>query len=399
MNNLSAQVQMLGGFRLTIGDISITNKVQQAKKPWTILEYLVYYHSREIPSDELVGIIWPEDNNVNPANALKTLIFRTRKLLEPFKLSTQQLITQNHGTYCWNPEVSLSLDTSEFESLYKQSCQPGLPESQQLEFLLKALALYKGDFLPKAAWEPWVIPISRHYHSIFVRAVMQAVELLLKDEQWDSIIRLCRHAVTVEALNEDFQYYYIYALFSSGRQRQALEQYRVMVDSFYNEFAITPSERMANLYKLIQDREHGVNTDLSLIQKSMQESQQSLGAYFCEFTVFRDIYQLERRAIARTGDSIFLGLLTLSQEDGSLPKASVLTRAMGHLGNAATGSLRHGDVYTRYSVSQYMILLPSASYENGEMVMQRIIRNYKKAYLRKDIIVHYSLQAVAPIEN
>lgn len=390
---------MLGGFRLTIGDISITNKVQQAKKPWTILEYLVYYHSREIPSDELVGIIWPEDNNVNPANALKTLIFRTRKLLEPFKLSTQQLITQNHGTHCWNPEVSLSLDTSEFESLYKQSCQPGLPESQQLEFLLKALALYKGDFLPKAAWEPWVIPISRHYHSIFVRAVMQAVELLLKDEQWDSIIRLCRHAVTVEALNEDFQYYYIYALFSSGRQRQALEQYRVMVDSFYNEFAITPSERMANLYKLIQDREHGVNTDLSLIQKSMQESQQSLGAYFCEFTVFRDIYQLERRAIARTGDSIFLGLLTLSQEDGSLPKASVLTRAMGHLGNAATGSLRHGDVYTRYSVSQYMILLPSASYENGEMVMQRIIRNYKKAYLRKDIIVHYSLQAVAPIEN
>lgn len=390
---------MFGGFRLTIGDISITNKIQQAKKPWTILEYLVYYHSREIPSDELVSIIWPEDNNVNPANALKTLIFRTRKLLEPFKLSTQQLITQNRGTYCWNPEVSLSLDTSEFEALYKQSCQPGLSESKQLELLLQALSLYKGDFLPKAAWEPWVIPISRHYHSIFVRAVMQAVELLLKNEQWDSIIRLCRHAVTVEALNEDFQYHLIYALFSSGRQHQALEQYRVMVDSFYNEFAITPSERMTNLYKLIQDREHGVNTDLSLIQKSMQENQHLLGAYFCEFTVFRDIYQLEQRAIARTGDSIFLGLLTLSQEDGSLPKASILARAMGHLGNAAAGSLRHGDVYTRYSVSQYMILLPSASYENGEMVMQRIIRNYKKAYLRKDIVVHYSLQAVAPIEN
>ena len=161
------------------------------------------------------------------------------------------------------------------------------------------------------------------------------------------------------------------------------------MDSFYNEFAITPSERMTDLYKLIQDQEHGVNTDLSLIQKSMQEDQALLGAYFCEFTVFRDIYQLERRAIARTGDSIFLGLLTLSEEGGGLPKSSILARAMGHLGNAAASSLRHGDVYTRYSVSQYMLLLPSASYENGEMVMQRIIRNYKKAYLRKDIIVHY----------
>lgn len=398
MKNLSAQVQMFGGFRLTIGDTSITNKIQQAKKPWNILEYLVYYHNREIPSDELVGIIWSDDNNVNPTNALKTLIFRTRKLLDPFNLPTQQLISQNRGSYCWNPEVSLTLDTSEFEELCRQSNQAGLAEEEQLKLLTQALELYKGDFLPKSSWEPWVIPVSRHYHSLFVHSAMQAVELLSKNEEWDSIVKLCRHAVTVEAHNEDFQYHLIYALYCSGHQRQALEQYRIMVNSFYNEFAITPSERMTDLYKMIQDREHGVNMDLSLIQKSMQEDQALLGAYFCEFTVFRDIYQLERRAIARTGDSIFLGLLTLSEEGGGLPKSSILARAMGHLGNAAASSLRHGDVYTRYSVSQYMLLLPSASYENGEMVMQRIIRNYKKAYLRKDIVVHYSLQALSPIE-
>ena len=72
---------------------------------------------------------------------------------------------------------------------------------------------------------------------------------------------------------------------------------------------------------------------------------------------------------------------------------------MGHLGDATTNSLRHGDVYTRYSVSQYLILLPSASYENGKMVMQRIIRNYKKAYIRKELTVHYTLQAVSPLEH
>lgn len=115
MKNLTAQVQMLGGFCLTIGDVSITNKVQQAKKPWTILEYLVYYHDREISADELVDVIWSDDNNVNPTNALKTLIFRTRKLLEPFNLSTQQLISQNRGSYCWNSEVPLSLDSSELK--------------------------------------------------------------------------------------------------------------------------------------------------------------------------------------------------------------------------------------------------------------------------------------------
>lgn len=394
---IKARVQMLGEFSLTIDDVTITSKGQQAKKPWNILEYLVYYHNRDISSEELVGIIWPDDTNVNATNALKTLIFRTRKLLSPFKIPAQQIITQNRGSYCWNSEIGLSVDAFEFEKLCNSSQKPGLSTETRLDILAEALDLYKGDFLPKAAWEPWVIPVSSHYHDMFVKAALEAISLLMAEERWEEITKICRHAVSIEAFNEDFHYYLIYSLYNSGQQNMALEQYRTMVDSFYSEFAITPSIRMTDLYKLIEDRERGVNMDLSLIQSSMQEEGHIEGAYSCEFTVFRDIYQLERRAIARTGDSIFLCLLTLANEDGTLPKSPVLNRAINHLGNAVASSLRHGDVYTRYSVSQYMILLPSASYENGEMVMQRIVRNYKKAYLRKELVVHYALQAVPPI--
>lgn len=388
---------MLGGFCLTIGKVSVSNQVQQAKKPWNILEYLVYNSNREISSDELVSIIWSNNSNVNSTNALKTLIFRTRKLLEPFNLPTQQLISQKHGSYCWNPGIDLLLDTSEFEDLCIRSRQPGITGPEKLALLTQALALYQGDFLPKSAWEPWVIPVSRHYHELFVCAATQAADLFWEEGQWDSIAKVCHQAVAIEPHNEDFQYHLIHALYQGGHQHQALAQYRKMADSFYNEFAITPSERMGSLYKIIQDQKHGINPNLSLIQTSMEEHSLLSGAYCCEFTVFRHIYQIEKRAIARTGDSVFLGLLTLSEEDGVLPKATVLARAMRHLNNAVCSSLRRGDVYTRYSVSQYMVLLPSASFENGEMVMQRIIRNYRKNYLRKDLEVSYSVQSVLPV--
>lgn len=397
MKKISAQVQMLGGFCLTIGKVSVSNQVQQAKKPWNILEYLVYNSNREISSDELVSIIWSNNSNVNSTNALKTLIFRTRKLLEPFNLPTQQLISQKHGSYCWNPGIDLLLDTSEFEDLCIRSRQPGITGPEKLALLTQALALYQGDFLPKSAWEPWVIPVSRHYHELFVCAATQAADLFWEEGQWDSIAKVCHQAVAIEPHNEDFQYHLIHALYQGGHQHQALAQYRKMADSFYNEFAITPSERMGSLYKIIQDQKHGINPNLSLIQTSMEEHSLLSGAYCCEFTVFRHIYQIEKRAIARTGDSVFLGLLTLSEEDGVLPKATVLARAMRHLNNAVCSSLRRGDVYTRYSVSQYMVLLPSASFENGEMVMQRIIRNYRKNYLRKDLEVSYSVQSVLPV--
>ena len=177
---------------------------------------------------------------------------------------------------------------------------------------------------------------------------------------------------------------------------QALEHYQRTTDMFYNEFAITPSERLKALYKLIRDKKHGITTDLSIIPESMQEENQSQGAFFCEYSVFRDLYQLEKRSIERTGDSIFLCLLTICEEDGELPKSFIMNRAMTHLATAIASSLRQGDAYTRYSVSQYMIMLPTASYENGEMVLLRIIRNFRKLYIRKELVVNYSLQAISP---
>lgn len=319
--------------------------------------------------------------------------------MEALEIPAQQVLLQNRGAYCWNPEIDFVIDAHEFEKLCKRGRQSNISREKKLSLLTQALELYQGDFLPKSAWEPWVIPISSHYHDLFVKSAITVIDLLAEDEQWETITALCRRAVKIEAYNEDFHYYLIYSLYQCGFQNEALEQYRIMVNSFYNEFAITPSSRMTSLYKMIQDQVHGVITDLSLIQESMQEEQKAMGAYFCEFSVFRDIYQLEQRAIARTGDSIFLCLLTLANEDGSLPKSSVLVRAMDHLNNATASSLRLGDVYTRYSVSQYMILLPTASYENGESVMQRIVRNYKKLYMRKELVVHYSLRALAPLED
>ena len=84
------------------------------------------------------------------------------------------------------------------------------------------------------------------------------------------------------------------------------------------------------------------------------------------------------------------------QLKGELLKPSVQTRAMDELGESIRTSLRRGDIYSRYSVSQYLMLLPTATYENGEMVLKRIIQNFKKAYSRKDLSITYSLQSIIP---
>ena len=387
-------IQTLGQFSVSTGERSIDNKANQAKKPWSILQYLITFRNRDIAANELIELIWSDDQSANPGGALKTLVFRSRKLLEPLGIPPQNLIIQRRGSYAWNPEYKTVVDADEFEDLCIRAASDGIGEEEQLRLYLQAIDLYKGDFLPKSSWESWVVPISARYHSIYLQAVHKTIELLTLASDWEAIAGLCEKAIRIEPFDEDLRYSLIYALHSAGKQNLALEHYKRTIDSFYNEFSITPSERLKDLYKIIRDEEHGVTTDLSIIQESLQELQKTGGAYYCEYSVFRDIYQLEQRAIERTGDSIYLCLLTVRTAGGELPKPSVMVRAMDSLGKAISGSLRRGDVYARYSIAQYIVLLPTASYENGCSVMKRIAASFKKEYTRKDLVIDYALQSV-----
>lgn len=387
-------IQTLGQFSVSIGGKSINNSANQAKKPWSILEYLITFRNRDITANELIELIWSDDQSANPGGALKTLVFRSRKLLEPLDIPPHDLIIQKRGSYAWNPKYQTIVDADEFEKLCLHAAMDGTSKEEQLLLYRQAIELYQGDFLPKSSWEPWVVPISARYHSLYLQAAHRTIELLSLTGDWEEITKLCEKSIQIEPFDEDLHYSMIYALYNSGKQNLALDHYNRTIDLFYNEFSLTPSERLKDLYKIIRDEKHGVTTDLSSIQESLQEHQRTDGAYYCEYSVFKDIYQLEQRAIKRTGDSIYLCLLTVRTSSGELPKTSVMVRAMDSLGKAISGSLRRGDVYARYSIAQYIILLPTASYENGCSVMKRITTSFKKEYSRKDLMIDYSLQSV-----
>lgn len=199
----------------------------------------------------------------------------------------------------------------------------------------------------------------------------------------------------IDPFDEKFRYHLVYSLYRDGHTSQAIEEYNHTLDLFYNEFSISPSDHFKDLYKSIRSKEQGINTNLDSIQETLKE-EASGGAFYCEYPVFHDLFHLERRAIERTGDSIYLCLLTIGDLDGRVPKTTVLNKAMEHLNHAIRGSLRCSDVYTRYSISQYIILLPTVTMEKGEMVMKRILSNFRRLYSRKDLIVDYKLQPVIP---
>ena len=165
---------------------------------------------------------------------------------------------------------------------------------------------------------------------------------------------------------------------------------------FYEKFGVAPSAEFSALYKQVVRTLHQTEMNLNAIRDTLNESEHETGAFYCEFEVFKEIYQLDVRNSARTGQSVFLGLITVTDGNGEKPEQRVLNNAMGKLLLTVNESLRRGDVYTRYSVSQYIIMLHTLTMENAEMVIERIIKRFYREYPKLAIKLEY---ATIPIET
>ena len=69
---------------------------------------------------------------------------------------------------------------------------------------------------------------------------------------------------------------------------------------------------------------------------------------------------------------------------------------MENLKNLMCLNLRRGDVAARCSVSQYIVMLPQANYENACMVMERIVRAFFRQYPHSPAQLRYSVQPLEP---
>ena len=169
-------VRMLGTFSVSLGDACVDDSSNRSKKIWLLLAYLIYNRDRSVSQEELIQLLWSDDEeNDNPAGALKTAFWRARQMLEPLGPSLgKEAILRKGGGCRWNPEIRTELDTEVFEQLVHSAASDEDPESR-LEKLYHAVTLYEGSFLSKMDMEPWVSPIAAYYQHVYTTALMEVL--------------------------------------------------------------------------------------------------------------------------------------------------------------------------------------------------------------------------------
>lgn len=379
---ITVSVTMLGGFSLQVGGNVLTDEINRSQKLWNVLCYLIVHRDRDVSQSELVELLWPGENSSNPVNALKTLLYRVRSMLEPMFPQDQSPILSKRGSYSWNPSIQCQVDTDRFDTLASRARTPGLSEDEQLDCYREMTQLYRGDFLPKQSGNLWVVPLTAHYHSTYLEAVKKYAALLEHCGRFEDMTQLCTRATELDPLDEQVHILLVRSLIRQGKEHAALEAYERATDTLYRSLGVRPSEELRDLYTAIMDTEKNMETDLAVIQQSLKETATRPGAFVCEYGFFREAYRLEARRAARNGTCVHIALITVSLPGGGMPDLNVLNTTMDQLLEVLVHGLRRGDVVSRYSGAQYVVMLPSANYEDATMVMERIVSAFHRQHRR-----------------
>ncbi len=132
-------------------------------------------------------------------------------------------------------------------------------------------------------------------------------------------------------------------------------------------------------------------SDLERVIKIIQNREEYQGLFQVNYDEFAHIYDFVQHMSNRSRQKTQLLLFTLFSQDGSEVKLERMEIAMQCMEQAICKSLRGVDVGTRYSSSQFLVVLMGTEKENIRVVTDRIVQNYFKLYGGKDITLTYDI--------
>lgn len=392
-------VNLMGELSICVNDTVVSKPLMHSKKLRGVAQYLLFHADRPVTHTELYEVFWPDEKSTNPRAALKTLIHRLRNaLIQGGAPKEIDFILVRPGSYQWNPALDTSIDVRHFENLKNKLQQSDLEPELRLEYLYDMMELYRGKLFNDN--EFWMVAPSTYIHACYLSAAEELCQLLKDAERHEEIVAVCRQVLDSDELEETVNSHLILALVALGRIQEAKDQYRSIKERYYNEYGVQVSEEMRELYRRIAETDQAIEMDIDNVRNALAEKESSArGAYVCEYGIFQDIYRIEERSLSRYGGRMFLALLTVTNKDFTMPGQRVLTKAMDQLLTAAATNLRSCDVVSRYSPAQYVLLLPTVTYETGQMVLDRICRAFRKANPRSPVVISTKLRPLRPRET
>src|SRR5919204_2084456 len=146
------EIHLLGPFRALVGEAPVDERRWSRRKPKLRVKLLALGPHHRLHRDQLIELLWPEQDPEAAANNLHKAIHLARHALEPeLKSAADSHFILAHGQQVHlRAPGRLWIDAEEFERGAAEALKSSDPRTCE-----SALALYEGDLLIEDPYEDW----------------------------------------------------------------------------------------------------------------------------------------------------------------------------------------------------------------------------------------------------
>lgn len=392
------KVHMLGGFSMEYGDKPISFRRNTATKSMKLLQILLHCGEGGIARGKLLENLYGREELADVANNLRVTSHRLKKMLVDAGLPEYDYIQIKSGIYRWSSPMEVEVDVHVFSHLVDSS-QKEDNEDKKIQLLKSACEVYHGEFLPGLSGEDWVLLESVQYKKKYTQALGQICDSLMKQREYETVLTLCEKASELYPFDE-WQSVQVDCLMALNRYKEAIQLYEDTAKLFFEELGISPSDKMMNQFKEMSAKMSHKPQAINEIKGGLKEDEEEDRAFYCNLPSFRDGYRLVRRIIERSGQSVYLMLCTVTDGKGRpMENKEKLTAMTDELYDAIKHCLRRGDSFTKYSPTQFLILLVGTNQENCSMIFDRIFHYFAREHKSWEQYLEYYVSSIADVEN
>lgn len=371
------RVRMFGGFSAAYGDEVLTFGRNRDPKFGQLFQILMTRPGQGFGKGDIIGFLYGREEVEEPNASLNNTIFRLRKYLEASPLPPGDYLILNEGLLRFDGGIEVDSDVWNFECAIREF-EKEQDREKKADICKTACDLYQGEFLPQLSNEQWVIEKNKNYGELYSKAVNYLLHYLKEEGDYRSIERVSAQAANLYPY-EEWESWRIESLIALGRHKEAEKVYQetaACVQEMGGFLSKSQQERFRRLGDWIRQPE-GTAEDIG---RCLMELEAAEGAYGCTLPGFSDCFRMLKRTVARKGPVRFVCFLCTILDAGGRPAndREYCEKQGRKLCESFKENLRKGDIYAKYSVSQYLLLCIGAGKENVPDIGMRIDADYRK---------------------
>lgn len=386
-------IRMFGKFEMIYNEQMLNLGHSQTTKAMKLLQLLLFYGEQGIQRSQIIQYLFGVDAEGDLQTNLRVVVHNLRKILEKSGLPKGDYISIESGVYRFAADFDIKVDVHTFEELIK--CAKSVVEEEKYKLLKEANALYRGHLLPEIYGEDWVVINSARLQNLYTECLEMLLGIMRKKGYYQEMYETSNYAASLYPLDE-WQVYAMEALVAMGETKAALALYEKTTAMYFEELLMPPSDQMMECFQHMKDQLNMKTRDINEIQNGMEEKEFSKGAFFCQYPSFADSYRMMNRMMERSGQSVYLLMCTLHDEKEQMEEDSENFKAISEmLFDSIQVSLRRGDIFTKYNLRQYLVMLIGIRKEECSIVTGRIDQSFRKKCSNRNIKVHFHISSVA----